>query len=93
MTNLSGNDLQQIKDVVVDPMMESMKTILDTHLTTLRKEMGDNVKIVDGFNDRVTSLEKNQGRAMKGLLVWGTAVTLAVPTAFGWVKKHVFHLE
>lgn len=93
MTNLTGNDLQQIKDVVVDPLIESMKVVLDTHLATMREDQKANNDVVKSFNGRVTALEKNQGRALKGLAVWTMGLTMAIPTAFGWVKKHVFHID
>jgi len=82
MSHLDLNDAEQIKTLVVGPMVSALRSEIETQLGPLVKAQIDH-------EARIAGLEGNQKKAMIGWGAASLAVSVLVTSIWEWIRSKV----
>ena len=82
MSHLDLNDAEQIKALIVDPMVTALRQEIESQLSPLLKSQQDH-------ETRIAGLESDQKKAMLGFGVLSLAVSAGVTAAWQWIRSKV----
>ena len=82
MSHLDLNDAEQIKTLIVDPMVTALRQEIESQLSPVLKSQQDH-------ESRIEGLEANQKKAMLGFGALSLAVSAGVAAAWQWIRDRV----
>lgn len=83
------DDAEQLKRLIVDPMIAAVKTEMQGHVDQMVEAVKGLKTNVDNHDDRLNALEKNQKKGMVGWGVLTLAVGTGVTMAWNYIKAKV----
>lgn len=81
------NDLIALRELLVKPAIEMLRVELKTHTDTIEKIVEGMNTRVGGVEQRTSSLESGQRKAMIGFGVYATALATGVGVFTNWIRS------
>lgn len=76
---------EQFTRIFVQPMVEAVRSEMATHVEEVKKAL----ETVNGFEGRVSKLEKDQKKALVGWSVYASAAAGILAWSWSWIKGHL----
>lgn len=84
--SLNLDDLEKLKTVLLEPMIESVRADLNTHLAPVIEMQKAQQSKLETHDNEIGGLKSYQKKALVGWGVFATGFGIAWGSAWGWIK-------
>ena len=81
------DELEQFKRLVVDPVVDAVKTEMSSHVTQVEATLKNAASILKDHETRLGGLEQSQKRALVGWGVFAVGLSAAGTTFWNYLKS------